>query len=107
MSDDIRIEMEGGGLRTFFRQLLQVWAIGYVVLSLLPLFANGGNAVGGIVSLFVAGTLFGPWIVGVIVLGVLVLTSPEATPVIRRNEKGPEHGSIGPLRWDDKRRSWR
>jgi len=94
---DLRVEMEGGTARKVFKQLLGVWAVGYPVVSLLPLFSTGTNtagatAVGGIASLIVAGALFGPWIVGIIILGVLVLVSPSPTPVIR-------HGAA-PVRTD-------
>jgi hypothetical protein len=87
--EDIRIEMVGGGVRKLFKQLLAVWAIGYPIISVLPLLSTGtsttgATAVGGLASLIVASALFGPWIIGIIILGVLVLVSPAPTPVIRR-----------------------
>jgi hypothetical protein len=87
--DDLRVEYEGGGTRKVFKQLLAVWAIGYPIVAILPLLSTGtstagATAVGGLAALIVASALFGPWIVGVIILGVLVLVSPSPTPVIRR-----------------------
>lgn len=56
---------------------LAFWAVAYPVVSCSPLFVTGADSggaatVGGLTSLIVGATLFGPWIVGVIVLGVLV-----------------------------------
>ena len=81
--------MEGGTARKLFKQLLGVWAIGYPILVFLPMFATSGNgaagtAVGGLASILAAGVLFGPWIIGIIILGVLVLVSPAPTAVIRQ-----------------------
>ena len=86
---DLRIEMEGGTARKVLKQILGVWAVGYVILAILPILTTsgsgaGGAAVGGLASFIVAGVLFGPWIIGLIVLGVLYLVSPAPTPIIRR-----------------------
>lgn len=59
---------------------LALWAIAYPVISCAPLLATGtdtagGTAVGGLASLVVGATLFGPWIVRLLVLGVLVWVS--------------------------------
>jgi hypothetical protein len=116
--------MEGGTARKVFKQLLGVWAIGYPVVSLWPLLSTGTNttgatAVGGIASLIVAGALFGPWIIGIIILGVLVLVSPSPTPVIRHGPAAQRpdllhgtpiwargHGDAGPTAWDSATRQW-
>ncbi len=67
--------MEGGTVRKLLKQLLGVWAIGYPILVLLPMLSSNGTAggavAGGIASLLVGGVLLWPWIIGIIVLGVL------------------------------------
>ena len=87
--DDLRIEMEGGAARRLLKQVLAIWAVAYPILSILPLLSGGtsstgSTAVGAFASLLVASALFFPWIVGIIVLGVLVLVAPAPMPVIRR-----------------------
>jgi hypothetical protein len=69
-----------GGMHAFLRLLLTIWTIAYPVVACSPLLigaAAGGSgaAEGGFVSLVVGGFLFAPWIVGVIVLGILVVLS--------------------------------
>jgi len=63
-------------LNGILRAALAVWALAYPVVACAPLLITGtdtagGTAVGGLVSLAVGATLFGPWIVGLLVLGVL------------------------------------
>ncbi len=106
LDNDLQVEMEGGTARRVIKQLLGVWAIGYPIISILPLLSTGGDgaggvAVGGLASLIVAGALFGPWIVGLIILGVLVLVAPGPTPIIRRGRPEPEPESeyAGPGYW--------
>jgi hypothetical protein len=65
------------GIHTLLKWALAAWAIGYAVLSCSPMLITGADtgtsvAAGGIASLVVGATLFGPWIVGLLVLGVLV-----------------------------------
>jgi hypothetical protein len=59
-----------------FRILLLVWVLGYLLVSCVPLF--GGNLVVASVG-FLAGVVFlVPWLIGVLVLGILVwLTNPS------------------------------
>jgi hypothetical protein len=69
----------GSSTHSLLKGLLGLWAIGYVVLSCSPMLAatNGsaGAAAGGLASFVVGGLLFGPWIIGIIVLSVLVLVT--------------------------------
>ena len=71
---------EGSGLHRLFRWALAAWAIAFPVISCSPLFVTGTDSagavgVGGLTSLVLGATLFGPWIVGLLVLGVLVWVS--------------------------------
>jgi hypothetical protein len=125
--------MEGGTAKKILKQLLGLWAIGYPIISILPLLSTGtsttgATAVGGLASLIVASALLGPWIIGIIILGILVLVAPSPTPVIRRasddEDQEDEHAdaiwprlarwqhrddaapSAGPLDWDPERHQW-
>jgi hypothetical protein len=67
----------GSQLHRLLKGGLGLWAIAYPVMSCAPLFmtgvdSGGAAAGGGLASLVVGATLFGPWIVGLLVLGVLV-----------------------------------
>lgn len=123
--DDLRIDMEGGGARKLFKQLLAVWAIAYPIISILPMLSTGtgtagATAVGGLASLILGSVLFGPWIIGIIILGVLVLVSPSPTPVIRRGPavQRPDllhgtpiwargrSGDSGPKNWNPESHQW-
>ncbi len=62
------------------KQLLGLWAIAYPILIFLPLISTGTSNAGattvGVLAMIVVGsTLFFPWIIGLIVLGVLVAVS--------------------------------
>jgi hypothetical protein len=122
---DLRVEMEGGTARRVLKQLLGVWAVGYPIISILPLLSTGtgttgATAVGGLASLIVASALFGPWIIGIIILGILVLVSPSPTPVIRHGPvpQRPDllHGTPiwkrmddrdgGPKNWNPESHQW-
>ena len=68
------------GFHRLVKWALALWAIAYPVVSCSPLFATGTDsggaaAVGGFASLVVGATLFGPWVVGLLVLGVLWLVT--------------------------------
>jgi hypothetical protein len=63
--------------RQILKVLLAIWAIGYPVLRCSPLLATGtGSAgaagAGGFTALILSSVLFFPWIIGIIVLGILV-----------------------------------
>jgi hypothetical protein len=114
---DLRVEVEGGTARKILKQLLGVWTVGYPILVFLPIFSTsgsgaGGAVVGGIGSFIIAGALFGPWIIGLIVLGVLVLVSPAPTQVVRHGPPSqtgwhplPSKNG-GPLEWDGEMHEW-
>ncbi len=62
------------------KALLVLWTIGYPIVSCSPLLAAGGSgtagaAAGGLASVIAASVLFFPWIVGVLILGVLTLVT--------------------------------
>jgi hypothetical protein len=58
--------------RQILKVLLAIWAVAYPVLSCGPmLLANGSGSAGGL-GLLVGGVLLLPWLVGIVVLGVLV-----------------------------------
>lgn len=59
------------------RWMLGLWAIAYPIVSCAPLFVGASNSAGagtagGLAGIVLVAALFLPWIVGVIVLGVLV-----------------------------------
>ena len=71
----------------FFRVLLAIWAVGYPVVACGPFLLGAqfdvpGAAVGGLVSLFLAASLFAPWVAGLIILGLLTWLTrpPPGTP---------------------------
>ncbi len=68
----------------FLRLLLAIWAVAFPVISCGPILLGvnegaTGALVGGIAGLILGSVLFGPWIVGLILLGIGVyLTRPPA-----------------------------
>jgi len=64
------------GLRSLLKPVLVVWTLGYPVISYSPLLlagqGAGGAAAGGLAALFAASFLLVPWLIGIVVLGVLV-----------------------------------
>ena len=67
---------------TFLRVLLAVWAVAYPVIACGPLLFGlnqgfGGAVVGGVFAIILSSALLGPWIVGLVLLGIGVyLTRP-------------------------------
>lgn len=63
-------------MNRILRLLLGVWTIGFLVVSCFPMLT--GNATAGGLGLLTGAVLLIPWLVGVLVLGVLVwLTNPR------------------------------
>ncbi len=61
------------------RLILAVWVLGYLFVSCAPLLQ--GDLGGGLLGLLVGGVFFVPWLVGVVVLGLLVtITNPRPGP---------------------------
>jgi hypothetical protein len=78
--DRLRIGAPARGHARLPQAALIIWTIAYPVVSCSPLLigasaGGGGAAAGGLVGLVLGATLFGPWIAGVIVLGILILLS--------------------------------
>ena len=71
-------------MHDFLRVLLAIWAVGYPVVACGPLLLGAtqdapGVLIGGVLSLFLGTALLGPWIAGLVILGVLtVVTRPPA-----------------------------
>ncbi len=63
-------------MNLLFRILLLVWVLGYLLVSCVPLFGDNLLVAG---FGFLAGVVFlVPWLIGVLVLGILVwLTNPS------------------------------
>lgn len=63
-------------MNLLFRILLLVWVLGYLLVSCVPLFGDNLLVAG---FGFLAGAVFlVPWLIGVLVLGILVwLTNPS------------------------------
>jgi hypothetical protein len=62
-----------GIARGVFRVALLVWAVAYPVASCSPVLGDGG--VGGAIAL--SAVLFFPWIIGIIILGVVVAVTRD------------------------------
>ncbi len=54
----------------FFRLLLAIWTIAFLVVSCAPLLT--GNLIVGGAGLLAGAVLFVPWLVGAIVLSILI-----------------------------------
>ena len=73
-------------MHDLLRVILVVWVVGYLVISCGPLaLAATGDAptalIGIVASLILGSALLGPWIVGLVILGILVvLTRPAGVP---------------------------
>lgn len=62
-------------MNTLLRVLLLIWILGYLLVSCGPLL--NGDLVLGAITLVGAIVLFVPWVIGIVILGVLVrLTNP-------------------------------
>jgi hypothetical protein len=62
-------------LNTILRILLAIWVAGFLLISCAPLYAEGGVGVLGFLS---GAVLLVPWLIGVVILGVLIwLTNPK------------------------------
>ena len=60
----------------FFRLLLALWTILFLVISCAPLLT--GNAIAGGAGLLAGAVLLVPWLVGVLILSILIwLTNPR------------------------------
>jgi hypothetical protein len=60
----------------FFRLLLAIWTIAFLVISCVPLLT--GNPVAGGVGLLAGAVLLVPWLVGALILSIFVwLTNPR------------------------------
>lgn len=76
---DVLVRREGrSAINRLLRTVLAVWLVAYPVLSCGPILIGasvGGGPGGGAVlaGVLAGGLLFWPWVVGVIVLGLLVL----------------------------------
>ena len=63
-------------LNTILRLVLAVWTVGFLVISCGPMLSGDLGATG--VGLLVGSVLFVPWLLGILVLGILVwLTNPR------------------------------
>jgi len=62
-------------INTILRILLAIWVAGFLLISCAPLYADGGA---GLLGFLTGAVLFVPWLIGVILLGVLIwLTNPR------------------------------
>jgi hypothetical protein len=67
-------------MNTILRVILAIWTIGFLVISCGPMLLGGSGTATG-VGLFVGAVLLVPWLIGMLVLGVLVwLTNPRGKP---------------------------
>ena len=68
-------------MKSVLRWLLIIWVIAYPVISCSPLAAGDGTDAGAVVSggaaMVTGAVLFFPWIVGVIILGILYAVAPS------------------------------
>jgi hypothetical protein len=63
-------------VNSFFRFLLAIWTIGFLVVTCVPLLS--GNAVAGGAGLLAGAVLLVPWLVGVLLLSIFIwLTNPR------------------------------
>lgn len=63
-------------MSSFFRFLLAIWTIGFLVVSCVPLLT--GNAAAGGAALLAGAVLLVPWLVGVLILSIFIwLTNPR------------------------------
>jgi len=63
-------------VNSLLRVVLAIWTIGFVVLSCGPLLS--GNAAAGGLGLLAGAVFLVPWLIGLLVIGVLVwLTNPR------------------------------
>jgi zinc-ribbon domain len=65
------------GLRKILKLGLVIWTLGFPVVSCSPLLATGAAtpgaaAVGGLTALLISSALLVPWLIGIVILGVLV-----------------------------------
>jgi hypothetical protein len=56
-----------------FRLLLALWVLGYLLMSCAPILQ--GHLGAGILGIVLGGVFFVPWLVGVVILGILVLVT--------------------------------
>ena len=67
------------GVNPWLRILLLLWVVGYLFVSCSGIF--NGDLVGAGIGLFAGAVLLVPWLIGVIVLGILVwVTNPRRLP---------------------------
>ena len=63
-------------VNSVLRLLLAIWVLGFLFISCVPVFT--GSAIAGSVGLLAGAILLVPWLVGVVILGVLIwLTNPR------------------------------
>jgi len=63
-------------VNTILRVLLAIWVLGFLLISCVPILS--GHLIAGGVGLVAGAILLVPWLVGVVILGVLVwLTNPR------------------------------
>ena len=67
-------------MNRFFRFLLAIWTIGFLVISCAPLLT--GNAVAGGAGLLAGTVLLVPWLVGVLILSIF-----NEPPALARRER--------------------
>ena len=67
-------------MKSVLRWLLIIWVIAYPVISCSPLAAGDGTDAGAVASggaaMLTGAVLFFPWIVGVVILGILYAVAP-------------------------------
>ena len=70
--------IDNGSWHGLWKWLWTFWTIAYPLLIIGDAISAGTDAAAQFASLFVAGTLFAPWIIGVITFGVLfTVTRPD------------------------------
>jgi len=62
-------------INTILRIFLALWVAGFLLISCAPLYADGGV---GLLGFLTGAVLLVPWLIGVVILGVLIwLTNPR------------------------------
>lgn len=68
-------------VKAILRWVLIVWVVAYPVISCSPLAAGDGTDAGAVVAggaaMLTGAMLFFPWVVGVIILGILYAVVPD------------------------------
>ena len=84
--------MTGHGI---LKGLWALWTVSYPVISCSPLLTSGGTAAGDWQAIIIGAFLFFPWIVGIIILGILVMLSKgERSPAAPKPGTGPTNSNV-------------